>query len=424
MIGKLLLWASGLVLLLAGANLYDPYLVPVRTWAVVAFPLIEAFALMWLLRRRRVGLSIVWGAALAATVIAEAVFALGMRAVLAETGPEAVELGRHFLVGYTRVEDVAPLAARGLIGGIYVTRRNVSPKLRRDIAELQDLRRANNLPALVVAADQEGGIVSHLSPLLPAMQPLANLAGLPPGERRDAARGYGYVQGSGLASLGVSMNFSPVVDLKRDRPQWDLNSLIAKRAIAADPEVVAEVAQAYGEGLRSAGVMPTLKHFPGLGRVRADTHHVRTQVSTSEEELDATDWLPFREVLTKTRAQVMVGHTIMTAIDPDRPASLSRKVIDGLIRGRWGFNGIVLTDDLTMPSILRHGFCDAVADALNSGADLLLVTFDGDQLYRAMECGLGAWRSGRLDMAALERSRARLGTSNPDRTAMVGADVK
>lgn len=408
MIGKLLLAAGGIALLLAGANLYDPYLVPIRAWAVVAFPLVEALAMIWLLRRRRVGLAVLWGAALAATMIAEADFALRKRAVLAETGAEARELGRHFLVGYTRVEDVAPLAARGLIGGIYVTRRNAGPKLRRDIAELQDLRRANDLPPLVVAADQEGGIVSHLSPLLPAMPPLADLADLPPDQRREAARRYGAVQGRGLAALGVLVNFSPVVDLKRDRLQWDMNSLIARRAIAADPEIVAEIAQAYGEGLRSAGVMPTLKHFPGLGRVRADTHHVRTRLTTSEQELEATDWRPFRDVLSRTQAQVMVGHTVLAAVDPDRPASRSRKVIEGLIRGSWGFNGVVLTDDLTMPSILRHGFCDAVTDALNAGADLLLVTFDGDQQYRAMECGLKAWRTGRLDMAALERSRRRL----------------
>lgn len=419
MIRTLLLSAGGLVLLLAGANLYDPYLVPIRPWAVVAFPLVEIAAVAWLLRRRRFGLAILWGAALAATTIAETDFALRKRAVLAESSAEAVELGRHFVVGYTRIEDVAPLAARGLIGGIYVSRRNVSPRLRRDIAELQDLRRANDLPPLVVAADQEGGIVSHLSPLLPAMPPLADLAGLPPDERRDAARRYGAVQGGGLAALGVSVNFAPVVDLKRERPRWDRNSLIARRAIAADPAVVADIAQAYGEGLRSAGVAPTLKHFPGLGRVRADTHHVRTRVSASAEELEASDWLPFRAVLGTARAQVMVGHTILSAIDPDRPASRSRQVIEGMIRGRWGFDGVVLTDDLTMPSILRHGFCGAVTDALNAGADLLLVTFDGDQHYRALECGLRAWRDGRLDRAALDRSRARLG-ADPGRTAMAG----
>ncbi|MGE5476681.1 MAG: glycoside hydrolase family 3 N-terminal domain-containing protein [Bacteroidales bacterium] len=403
MIARILLVGIGLLLVVAGANLFDPYLFPIRRWAPVALPLGEAALLLWLARRRWAVPAAVWAAALAAVLVADAEFMLRKRAVLAENGAEAQLLGRHFLVGYTRVEDVAPLAAKGLIGGIFVTRRNSGTKLRRDIAELQDLRRANGLPPLVVAADQEGGIVSHLSPLLPAMPPLADIAALPAAERADAARRYGYVQGRGLASVGVSVNFSPVVDIKRDRLRWDVNSLIAKRAIAADPALVAEVAAAYAEGLRSAGVAPTLKHFPGLGRVQADTHHVRTRLGASVEELEATDWLPFRQVLAGGQAQVMVGHTVVEAVDPDRPASRSRKVVEGLIRQKWGFGGVVLTDDLTMPSVLHHGFCEAVTGALEAGVDLLLITYDGDQYYRAMECGLKALRDGRLEPAMLRR---------------------
>ena len=324
-------------------------------------------------------------------------------------------MGRHFIVGYARVDEVAPLAAQGLIAGLYVTRRNAATP-RRDIALLQELRRANRLPPLLVATDQEGGIVSDLSPPLPAMPPLADLANLSPGDRADAARRYGVVQGRGLASLGVTVDFSPVVDLKRSRLQWDRNSLISQRAIAADPAVVGDIAAAYAAGLASAGVIPTVKHFPGLGRVRADTHHIRTRLDTPVEELEASDWRPFRRVLAGNRAILMVGHVILGAVDPERPASHSPKVIDGIIRRRWGFGGVIVTDDLTMPTVLHHGFCTAVVEALDAGADLLLLSFDGQQYYRAMDCALDALRGGRLDRAVLVRSRGRL-EANASRSA-------
>ena len=155
-------------------------------------------------------------------------------------------------------------------------------------------------------------------------------------------------------------------------------------------------------GLEASGVGATVKHFPGMGRVQADTHHFRASLDTPLPELEASDWIPFREMLTRSNAVLMVGHVAVTAIDSKRPASHAKGVIDGLIRKKWGFQGLIVTDDLVMGAIYQHGVCTAVVEALNAGVDLLLVAYDGMQYYRMFDCALQRVRprrAGRQDAA-------------------------
>jgi beta-N-acetylhexosaminidase len=124
--------------------------------------------------------------------------------------------------------------------------------------------------------------------------------------------------------------------------------------------------------------------------------------------LEASDWVPFRQVLAGSNAYLMVGHVAITAVDAGRPASHSKRVIDGLIRSQWGYQGIIVTDDLDMGAIYQHGVCTAVVEALNAGVDLLLVAYDPIQYYRLFNCALTASARGELDEAMLRKSGARL----------------
>jgi beta-N-acetylhexosaminidase len=321
------------------------------------------------------------------------------------------DLGRHFVVGYSSFDEVAQLAAKGLIGGVYVTGSNVAGKdplqIRAEIAVLQERRRDAGWPPLIVATDQEGGAVSHLSPPLMRLPPLSALAELPPDIRAKLAEELGRAQGRELASIGVTVNFAPVLDLKPPvrRTRLDLNTRIGDRAISGDPAVVSDVALGFVRGLEAAGVDATIKHFPGLGRVASDTHIVSAALDTPLDELEASDWRPFRDVLAGTKAQLMVGHVNLTAVDPDRPASHSKAVIDGIIRKRWNYDGVIITDDLDMGAVFTH-VCTAVVEALNAGADLLLVAYDGAQFYRMFACASAA--RNKLDPEMLAKSAARL----------------
>jgi beta-N-acetylhexosaminidase len=361
------------------------------------------------------------------------IFHVRKHAMLHADGPRAQELGRHFIVGYSSFEEIANLAAKGLIGGIYVTRHNIGGRsadaLKSEIARLQTIRHTAGLPPLIVAADQEGGIVSHLSPPLTSLPALATLAALPPAERSAQAEAYGRIQGRELASLGLTLNFAPVVDLLRSEPSnpLDFNSLISRRAIADNPDIVSDIAAAYARGLEASGVEATVKHFPGLGRVREDTHHFRADLNTPVAELEASDWLPFRQILARSSAYLMVGHVAVTVIDATRAASHSKRVINDLLRHQWGYQGIIITDDLVMGPIYEHGVCAAVTEALNAGVDLLLVACDGLQFYRMYHCALSASADGGLDEAMLKSSLARLNLNQraiADRAAAVSISAR
>ncbi len=420
-LAALSLWLLGLLLLLVGANFNDPYLIMLRGFGGVGLLATCIIVVAALITRGVWGrgmfgtlLVLLWCLPPLAMAASKITFESRKLSVLHAMGGQAKDLGQHFITGYTSFTEVAALAEKGLIGGIYISHHNIKGRtaaaLKAEIAALQALRRAAGLAPLIVAADQEGGIVSHLAPQLTSLPALSTLVDLPPDRRARMAGEFGRTHGRELADLGVTLNFAPVVDLRRSRNPnpFDFNSLISRRAISDDPATVAEIAAAYVGGLEGSGVGATVKHFPGMGRVQADTHHFRASLDTPLPELEASDWIPFREVLARSNAVLMVGHVAVTAIDSKRPASHAKGVIDGLIRKKWGFQGLIVTDDLVMGAIYQHGACTAVVEALNAGVDLLLVAYDGMQYYRMFDCARAAFARGDLDGRMLRDSDARL----------------
>jgi len=298
-----------------------------------------------------------------------------------------------------------------------LTQRNVANRdiasVAREIAALQAIRRRQDLPPLLVATDQEGGPVSRLSPPLEQQPPLAHVvrAAKTTDERRAAVTDYARRQGQGLAALGVNLNFAPVVDLDFgiNNPN-DAYTHISTRAISADPDLVGDVADWYCTGLAAQGVRCTLKHFPGLGRVFDDTHLGDATLNTPVEELERADWIPFRNVLGHASHVVMAGHVRLQAVDSDEPASISPQAIGSLLRGTWGYDGVVITDDLCMGAIVYRGggIERASVNALNAGVDILLISWDGEQIYPALAALLQARESLNTDL--LRRSGERLRT--------------
>lgn len=419
--GRLLIWLAGLVLVFAAANKNDPYLIALRGPGNIALALGSVVAVIVLVRwgRWRQGVTgrlliLLWCLPSLAMLSAQASFEWRKHAVLQTEPAPAHVLGPHFIVGYSSFPEVAALAEKGLIAGIYITKHNLTGSsidtLKAEITDLQNRRRAAGLPPLIVAADQEGGIVSHLAPPLTKLPALSTLANLAADTRSAKAEEFGRAHGQELAALGVTLNLAPVLDLRPElrRNQFDFNTLIGYRAISDDPAIVAGIAQSYVHGLAASGVGSAVKHFPGLGRVRTDTHHFSAKLDTPVDELEASDWRPFRDVLAGSKARLMIGHVTLTAVDPDRAASHSRLVVDGIIRKKWNFQGVVMTDDLVMGAIYQHNVCTAVVEALNAGVDLLLVAFDGAQFYRIFTCASDAFAKGKLDAAALRDSEARL----------------
>lgn len=418
------LWAS--------AQVYEPLLMAQRTWLVGATLLLALVVFAWELHATlRLRMRRALRSGIAVLILGSSLLGLlhtaqqGMdlwwtRAMILRTPPQAMrELGQHLVVGYTSLEEVRHLAGEGMIGGIYITQRNIAGRspaqIREEVAALQQLRHDKRLPPLWVAADQEGGMVSHLSPPLPLLAPLSQIVkSLPDAEQRSQAIfTYAALQGRQLASLGVNVNLAPVVDVNHgiSNPD-DRHSRISERAISADPEVVRDVAAQFCAGLAQNNVRCTLKHFPGLGAVYADTHQDAAELATPLVELQRSDWIPFRALMNRPGILTMVGHARLLALDAELPASFSAKVI-GMLRQQWEYNGILITDDFCMGAVHGSpaGVGGAAVRALNAGADLILVSFDPSQYYPVMRALLRAQAEGRLDQGMLDASARRLGTT-------------
>ncbi len=340
------------------------------------------------------------------------------RSEILAADPASLErIGQHVMVGYHVFAQVKDLVEKRAIAGIFITDHNArgrkAESIKADIDALQAIRAAQGLPPLIIAADQEGGMVSRLSPPLKRQKSLAEiLRGLTDDDaRRAAVEDFADMQAAELRRLGVTLNFAPVVDLNLNpKNRRDGETRLRVRAISADPEVVAKVAGWYCDTIAQAGIMCTLKHFPGLGRVTRDTHVTTGEITVGEDTLVANDWVPFRKVMTKSTAVMMVGHVRVAAIDKDIPASYSKAVIGNLIRKTWGYDGLVITDDFSMGAITRSkgGVGKAAVATLNAGSDIVLVSYLEKHFDAVMTILLAADQAGDIDTATRSASRDRI----------------
>jgi beta-N-acetylhexosaminidase len=356
-------------------------------------------------------------AALMTTLAIEGRFQWTRYQVLHANQSRLETLGRHLIVGYRNLDELRALIERRAIAGVFVAAHNVNDKdanaLRGEIAALQAIRRQQGLPPLLIAADQEGGGVSRMSPPLRRPPSLGEIARNNPDAdaRRHAVRQFARDMGRDLAGLRFNVNFAPVVDLNHSvvNPN-DRYTRIYQRAISNDPQVVTDVAREYCLALRETGVQCTLKHFPGLGRVFEDTHLEQASLNTPVATLEQTDWVPFRALMSNASAFTMLAHARLLDVDPQRPASFSPAVISGLLRGAWKYEGVLVTDDFSMAAAYasRGGLASASVSALNAGVDLILIAYDPDLYYPAMYALLQAQSEDRLQSEVLDRSDRRL----------------
>lgn len=265
------------------------------------------------------------------------------------------------------------------VAGLVLFTRNVADggQLTSLCNELQRLRRRAGEPPLIIAVDHEGGYINRLGACatrFPSQMAVAATG------RVDYAKWVGRCMGQQLLSLGINMNFAPVLDLITNSE----NSVVGVRSFGDNPEGVAAFGAAMIEGLQGAGVACVAKHFPGLGSASRDTHIELPVITREMEDLEREELVPFNKAVEAGVYGLMVGHANYAALSA-MPASLSHEVINGLLRGRLGFDGVAVTDDLEMGAISdRQKIGDAVVRACVAGADLLLVCHSKAKQLEAM----------------------------------------
>jgi beta-N-acetylhexosaminidase len=284
-------------------------------------------------------------------------------------------LGQAFMIGYLGEAPSAELLSwirRGL-GGVKIFTRNVDTLagLARAIRAMQDEAARTRLGVpLFVSTDQEGGWVRHVK--AGTSDTPGNLALGAAGLPRDALL-TGYYIGRELASLGINMNFAPTIDVYSNPSA----AVIGPRAFGSDPRATALLALAWCRGLEAGGVIPTAKHYPGHGHADRDSHGALPVVTVDFQELWERELLPYRVLIREGLPAVMTGHLAFPRILGDlTPASRSPYFLNEVLRGRLGFKGLVITDDMEMTGVLGAGVDTprACLEALQAGSDVVLVS--------------------------------------------------
>lgn len=333
------------------------------------------------------------------------------------------EVARMLMVGFTgdriNAQSDAARYVRDLhVGGIILfdidltgTRkigsRNVTSKeqLKQLTADLQSFADE----PLIIAADQEGGLVCRLKPQY-GFKPTVNALYLGTLDNRDSTMHYANQIAEEVAECGVNLNLAPVLDVHRDdNPHLGHY----KRSFSTDVDVITRNAGWIIDAHHQRGVMCAAKHFPGQGNATGDSHYEMVDVTNTWKPYELE---PFKRLIEQGKIDVvMTAHIFNRQLDDEYPATLSRKTIDGMLRKQLGFNGVVITDDMFMQGILdQHTIPDAMALAINAGADLLLVGnnidtgFEAERPFYLVDMIVDLVKTGRVPYSRIRESNERL----------------
>ena len=284
--------------------------------------------------------------------------------------------GQRLMVGFdgtTLNLDLKHLINRLKVGGIILFSRNLDTpdQIKHLCDEIQNYARRCQQPPLFIAVDQEGGQVARLK------EPFTQFPGNPQMKDEDDAIHFAEVTATELTRVGINMNMAPVMDIA---PK-EINSIMAKRAFGGDPAWVTQLGLKVIEHLQSNNIIAVAKHFPGIGRTILDSHLDLPKLDDDLSAIERMDLIPFKAGIQHGVSGVMLSHIFYKNLDPRWPASLSNKIANDLLRGRMGFDGIVLTDDLDMGAIVKHyDIRTAIHRILAAEIDLALICHKGPNI--------------------------------------------
>lgn len=313
------------------------------------------------------------------------------------------EIGQMIMIGFSEQQMDAPLAyeiQHFHVGSAIIYAFNI-----KDATQLKqltgDMQGDASLP-LLIATDQEGGSVNRLEAL---EGPTPSAADIGATNNPSVARQRGVQDAQALAQLGINLNLAPVVDV--------LNTSggdVVSRSFGSTPARVTKMAGAYLQGLQSTGkVAGTLKHFPGLGDVPVDPHATLYTLSRSRSQLESIDWAPYRALIATGQVQaVMSTHVVLGAIDPTRPASLSKPALTGILRDELGFNGVLITDGIYMHALANYSLDQIAVDAVDAGNDIICSTYSIESIQQVVDAITAAVADGTLTRSRIDDSVRRI----------------
>jgi beta-N-acetylhexosaminidase len=305
--------------------------------------------------------------------------------------------------GTTAGPDDLKLIADRKVGGMIFFKPNLTDTTQT-VKLLNDLKKMNagNRIPLWLSVDEEGGRVTRLPAefaKLPTARSIGRINSL------AYSREVGTLLGEGLRSVGFNLDYAPVLDVNSN-PN---NPVIGDRAFGTEPDVVTRIGIQVMKGLQAAGVASVVKHFPGHGDTSVDSHIGLPVVQHDLDRLRSLELIPFQAAVEQGVDAVMVAHILLPRLDAEHPASFSKAVITGLLREELGYNGVVMTDDMTMGAIAEHYDTGAAAvEAVLAGADIVLVCHDYVKENAVLDALTQAVEDDRISPLRLDESVLRI----------------
>jgi beta-N-acetylhexosaminidase len=287
--------------------------------------------------------------------------------------------GQRLMVGFDGIAlnaELRFLIDTVKVGGIILFTANIiNPNQTKDLCvSMQAYARSMDQPPLLIAVDQEGGKVARLK------EPFTRFPGNPAMKGIEDAVFFAKTTAKELSGVGINMNLAPVMDVA---PK-DINSVMTDRAFGHDPDRVSALGSAVIEHLQAENIMAVAKHFPGIGRTVLDSHFELPDLDIDMDAAQGFDLIPFKAAIAHDVAGIMLSHIRYKGIDPDWPASLSKIIAADLLRGRMGYDGVVMTDDLDMGAIQKHyDLKTSIERILSAGIDMPLICHAGPGIENA-----------------------------------------
>ena len=316
------------------------------------------------------------------------------------------KIGQILVVGFdepTLDINTQKLIEEHHVGGVILFKRNIeSPsQLLGLINSLKEANINNKFP-LFLSLDEEGGLVSRMPDEL-VNTPRSKVIG----QEKDEEFAYntGKVIGQKINAFGFNMNFAPVLDIDSN-PQ---NPVIGDRAYGDNKEIVTKMGIGIMKGLESQGVIAVVKHFPGHGDTVEDSHFGLPEIDKGLDDLLDFELFPFKRAIDEGVEGVMVAHILYKEIDRKNPATLSKSIIGDLLREELAFDGLVITDDMTMGAILdNYDLGEAAIRSVEAGSDLILVCHGFDNIKATLHALKEAVNNGRIPIERIDESVYRI----------------
>lgn len=306
------------------------------------------------------------------------------------------------ITGTTMTEETKILINQYKVGGIILFANNLeNPDQSIQLLNQIKMENEQNIIPLFLGVDQEGGSVERLPDIVKL--PTNEKIGMKDNE--SFSYNIGEILGEQLNIFGFNLNFAPVLDVNSNPD----NPVIGDRSFGDSPEVVSKLGVQTMQGMKSQHVVPVIKHFPGHGDTSVDSHFELPLVDKTLDELEELELIPFKKAIEAGANVIMTAHILLPQIDDEFPASMSEKVITGILREQLDFDGVVITDDLTMQAIIDNmDIGDAAVTSVKAGTDIILMAHDYEKLVDVYEALRTAVETGAITEERIDQSVQRI----------------